>query len=224
MQPVRWIILAVVVALHFSMKAPVWDLLARIDIAGGSTGFHRANLINQAISHADEWWLIGSTVGSAHWGYDTADVTNEYLVNCLHGGVLQLVLFVGMISLCFRDVGRTLRAAKGNSNQRGNSYQTHLAWAMGVSLFIHATSFIAVSYFGQINMIWYMLLAMIVSLSPTNSRLRAAMRNGGRQTATAKSRQMQTAISTRPARTPRPARPPRPPRGSSPSEPNVNPA
>ena len=56
MFPVRrylgWIRLGVVlmlVALHFAMKKPVWHLIARIDIVGGSTGWHRYNLINKAV-------------------------------------------------------------------------------------------------------------------------------------------------------------------------------
>jgi len=32
--------------LHMIMKAPVWYLLARVDFVGGSTGWHRAELIN----------------------------------------------------------------------------------------------------------------------------------------------------------------------------------
>jgi hypothetical protein len=45
-----------------------------------------------------------------------------------------------------------------------------LAWALGVSLFVHAVSFIGVSYFGQITMLWYLSLAVPSSLA---SNLRA---------------------------------------------------
>ena len=40
-----------------------------------------------------------------------------------------------------------------------------MAWALGVSLFIHCVIFIGVSYFGQSMMLWYLMLAMIGSLS-----------------------------------------------------------
>lgn len=36
-----------------------------------------------------------------------------------------------------------------------------MIWSLGVSLFIHAVSFLSVSYFDQMIVFWYLLLAMI---------------------------------------------------------------
>ena len=41
---VRWGTVLVLIGLHFVMKAPVWHLIARIDVIGGSTGWHRYHL------------------------------------------------------------------------------------------------------------------------------------------------------------------------------------
>ena len=41
---------------------------------------------------------------------------------------------------------------------------------MGVSLFVHTTSLLTISYFGQIFLVWYVLLAAIGSLSPAPNR------------------------------------------------------
>ena len=48
----------VLVTLHLVMKAPVWALLARIDLTGSSSGYHRYVLIDQCISRFSEWRLI----------------------------------------------------------------------------------------------------------------------------------------------------------------------
>ena len=40
-----------------------------------------------------------------------------------------------------------------------------LAWGLGVAMLVHVTSFMAVSYFGQIIMVWYMTLAIIGGLT-----------------------------------------------------------
>jgi len=159
MRLVRWLLLLSIIALHLSMKAPVWHLIARIDLVGGSTGYHRFNLIDQAIRHLEEWWLMGSTRGTAHWGWGTHDVTNQYLVEGLRGGLVLIALFVAVLSLSFRGVGQLLRRFEHDPPVR------RLAWAMGVCIFIHVMNFWAVSYFGQIVMLLYLHLAMVASLS-----------------------------------------------------------
>ena len=46
---VRWATVASLVALHIVMKAPVWHLISRIDLVGGSTGYQRYKLIDSAV-------------------------------------------------------------------------------------------------------------------------------------------------------------------------------
>ena len=41
-----------------------------------------------------------------------------------------------------------------------------LAWGLSVALFVHVTSFMGVSYFGQIIMLWFMTLGMISGIEP----------------------------------------------------------
>lgn len=165
LRTVRWLIVAALIGLHLVMKAPVWHLISRIDIVGGSSGYHRYQLIDGAIRHWHEWWLVGSRVGTAHWGHFTFDVTNTYIVQGLHGGITLLGIFVAMLAIAFRAVGRTWRAA-------GNRRELYWSWALGASLFAHATSFIAITYFGQITMLWAMLLAMIGSMEDRHASVR----------------------------------------------------
>ncbi len=152
-------ILCALVGLHLAMKAPVWHLISRIDLVGGSTGWHRYNLIDQTIHRFGEWWLFG-TKSTDHWGYSLYDTANMYINEAVRGGFVTLVLFVLVLVLAFQGVGRLLAASVGNR------VQYLFAWALGVALFTHCMMFIAVSYFGQIIVVWYLLLATIGSLTP----------------------------------------------------------
>ncbi len=159
-RPIRWGILLTLAALHVVMNNPVWHLLGRVDIAGGSTGWHRFNLINQTVINFSVWWFSGcSGYTIASWGVFGGDVTNQYVLEGVRGGFLTLILFVVINLTAFVAVGRLWR-----SNPT-SPYRLVLSWAMGVSLFVHCMNFIAVSYFGQIWILWYLLLAMIGSLS-----------------------------------------------------------
>jgi hypothetical protein len=158
MRLVRWAVLLTVIALHIVMNTPIWHLVSRVSAVGGSTGWHRYNLINQAITRFDEWFLLG-TKSTAHWGWGLQDMTNQYILEGTRGGFLTLCFFVAVITVAFREVGKLWRT------QSYHRFRLALSWALGTSLFIHCISFIGVSYFGQIWIIWYLLLAMIGSLS-----------------------------------------------------------
>ncbi len=41
MRLIRWALAGTVIGLHLVMKAPVWSLIARIDLTGSSSGYHR---------------------------------------------------------------------------------------------------------------------------------------------------------------------------------------
>lgn len=163
MSALRWTLLSLLVLLHLVMIAPVWHLVARVSVVGGSTGWHRFHLMDEAIDRVSEWWLIGTT-STGHWGYGLEDVTNQFVLEGVRGGLLTLLLFVAIIALSFRHVGMLVKSAEGDRPRQV------LAWALGVSLFVHVASFIGVSYFGQIHMLWYLSLAMITGVTPQVSR------------------------------------------------------
>ncbi|MFO0984708.1 MAG: hypothetical protein U1E76_23790 [Planctomycetota bacterium] len=161
MRAVRWTLVIGLFLLHMTMEAPVWYLIARMDVVAGSTGWHRSKLIDEAVRHFGEWWLLG-TESTEKWQEYLADVTNQYVLEGVRGGAITLLLFLVMIALAFQGVGKAWRRfAPG-------SWQVALTWALGVALFVHVMNFFAISYFGQIVMVWYLLLAMIGSITPRN--------------------------------------------------------
>lgn len=150
------VLMAITAALHFAMKAPVWHLLARINVIGGSTGWHRYNLIDKAISNFNEWMVIGCR-STDHWGWGLEDVTNQYVSEGVRGGVVTLILFVLMIYAVLKTLV--------NSSLRYRDRNTQLLiWALFSMMIAHCIGFIGVTYFGQIRVLWYMTLAAAAML------------------------------------------------------------
>ena len=164
MRSIRWGALFAILILSLAMQAPVWYLFAKLSNVTGGTGWHRAYLIDQTISHFNEWWLFG-TVVTAHWGPSgeviaadprMMDITNHYVMEGVKGGVLKLALFVAILVQGFKAVGRARRA------ETPGSPAAFYIWAMGVALFTHCLSFLSVTYFDQSILALYWLLAAIV--------------------------------------------------------------
>ena len=159
-------IAAMAAALHIVMNAPVWHLLARINVIGGSTGWHRYNLIDKAIGNFDEWMVIGCR-STDHWGYGLGDVTNQYVLEGVRGGAATLILFALMIYAVMKTlVTSSLRYRDRNAQL--------LIWALFSMMIAHCVGFIGVSYFGQIQVLWYMTLAAASLLQEQQLLFKAA--------------------------------------------------
>ena len=172
MRLVRWALLTGIIMLAVFMKAPIWFLIGRLNFLSG-TGYHRSLVIDQAVEHFNEWWLLGTTY-TAHWAADNAltilhndptmiDITNQYILIGIQGGILPLILFILIIVYCFQGLGRTRRMF--NSKPR---YIQMIPWVLGSALFAHTVTFISVSYFDQMRLMWVFLLsiiALVASLS-----------------------------------------------------------
>jgi hypothetical protein len=166
MRRVRWGIVVALVALQIVMKSPVWFIFARFSFFSGSTGWHRANLIDQTISHFFDWWLVG-VKETYSWGVWGGDITNQFILEGVRGGLITMILFTAIVVLCFSRVGRMLRASRLESK----SYRLFL-WALGATVFSHVVSFLNVSYFDQNIVNWYLLLAAISAAGVSVKRMR----------------------------------------------------
>ncbi len=122
MRRVRWLILFGYIGLDLVMKAPAYFIIARMDIVGGSTGWHRAELIDAALRHFHEWWLWGTDYTrhwmptGVSWSPDHTDITNEYLMHGIRGGLLLMLLFIGTLACAFSYVGRARALADETSS------------------------------------------------------------------------------------------------------------
>ncbi|HBG46048.1 MAG TPA: hypothetical protein DDW94_03570 [Deltaproteobacteria bacterium] len=169
MRVIRWGFVFTLLGLHMVMKAPVWALMLKVKIFGASTAFHRYRLFDQFVNRVGEWWLLG-VQSTASWGYYLFDVTNHFIRIAVDGGMITLALFIAILAYCFQSAGR---AVKSGYLKPGHD---KVAWALGVSLFVHVVAFFGVSYFDQVKVILYMNLAMLAavrSLTEEEKRLAA---------------------------------------------------
>jgi hypothetical protein len=166
MQTVRRLAVVAYILLAIAMKAPVYYLIARIDVIGGSTGYHRALLIDAALTHINEWWLAGTDY-TRHWAPSPGaspqhtDITNHYISMGVLGGLPLVFLFIGGLAKAFSIVGHRLR-------ETGITRQSEfMLWALGSALFAHMATFLSVSYFDQSFVFLYVTMAAIGSARVT---------------------------------------------------------
>ena len=153
------------ILLDIVMKAPAYFLLARIDLTGSSTGWHRAALIQSSIQHLEEWWLAGTdrTVHwmptGVQWSTNHTDITNHYIEMGVHGGLPLMFLFIATLWCAFGYVGKVLRNARSVALS-----DQFLVWSLGASLFAHAATCLSVSYFDQSYAFLYLDFAVVGGL------------------------------------------------------------
>ena len=169
LQQIRRGVFAAIIALALVMEAPVWFLIARIDLAGGSTSWHRAELIDQAVKHIGEWWVIGTDYTrhwmpyGIQWSKDHVDITNHYVNMGVRGGIVLMGLFIAILFKAFQLLGRKMRTMR----KLGNPTEFML-WCIGASLFAHASTFMSISYFDQSYVLFCLLLGVVPRLCATD--------------------------------------------------------
>lgn len=157
LREVRFAILFVVLLLAVYMQRPIWWLLARIDVVGGSTGYHRYLLIDAFIRNFRQWVAVG-TDQAQYWGWGLQDITNQYVLEGLEGGLLTLVLFIALIVLAFARAGAAVRGAGTRARWR-----EFVWWAIGVQMLTHAVTFMSVSYFDQSVFLLFATFALLAA-------------------------------------------------------------
>ena len=151
--------------LDLVMKRPGYFILAKIDITGSSTGWHRAELIRSARQHLGEWWFAGTDY-TRHWmptgvyfSPNHADITNQYIQYGVYGGLFLISLFMLQLWLAFTYVGRMVNGARALDKDGA-----WFVWCLGSSLFAHAVTCISVSYYDQSSVFMFAALAVISSM------------------------------------------------------------
>jgi len=162
----RWGFVFGLFLLSIVMNKPIWHLFARANVFGSSTGWHRYRIMDATINNFHEWWLLGERDPTS-WGvFEMRDITNQYILEAIRGGLAALVFFVAAIVVAFGMVGRALSQVEDSPHQR------LFVWCFGASLFVHVWTFFAVSYFGQIIMLIYLNFALIGNLPNLCARKR----------------------------------------------------
>jgi hypothetical protein len=155
MRMLRWAAVVSGIGLQLIMNAPIWFLIARVDVTGSSSSYHRAALVDTFVRHFFDWWLVGTRdIGS--WGWGMFDLSNQYVAVGEGGGLLALVFFIAQLSRSFRSIGSLRKHVQLNRRKEW------VAWLLGVTLFSHVVGFFGISYWDQLQVTWWTLLAMII--------------------------------------------------------------
>ena len=154
MRFVRYGLVAILVGLHLSMNGPVWSLIEKIDLTGGSSSFHRYMLVDNCIRHFDQWWLLGFKYPGT-WGFDMWDLCNQFVAAALSGGLVGLSLFITIYSRSF--------AAIGNARKRisGDRRYEWLLWAFGSTMFANVVASFGINYMLQLLLLFFPVVACI---------------------------------------------------------------
>jgi len=152
MRVIRWGIVFAVLGLAMVMKAPVWFVITKINVAGGDS-WDRANLLDQTVRHFSDWWLWG-TKDNVNWGDFTWDQCNQFAAEGLQGGLATLILFLVVLYLAFSRIGKSRKLLEGKPEE-------WFFWCLGAALFAHVIVFMGIDYFDQTRTLWFIFLAMI---------------------------------------------------------------
>jgi hypothetical protein len=117
-------------------------------------------------------WLLG-TKETFSWGVWGGDITNQFILQGVRGGLVTMILFICIVVISFSAIGRAVRAMRGKSRRT-----ELLLWTLGAAIFAHVISFMSVSYFDQNIVSWYLLLAIIATVVTECNRMRQLVRKG----------------------------------------------
>jgi hypothetical protein len=151
------------------MNGPVWSLIEKIDLTGGSSSYHRYMLLDNCIRHFGDWWLLG-TKDYVNWGFVMFDVCNQFVLAALRGGLLTLIIYIAIYKRSFGAIGRARKHVDGDRRQEW------FLWCLGSALFSTVVSSFGINYMIQLMMCLSPLLVCVsvATLEARQSTARSA--------------------------------------------------
>lgn len=152
---VLWFAFIGYITIDFISNRPGYHaIVTRLDLTGSSTAYYRCLLIDTAIDHFNEWWLIGTDY-TAHWiqpgvgsiilGGRHMDITNMYIAAGVSGGILSVLLILAFIAASLRNTV----VLSIDENVVPSSTDRFCIWCFGAALFSMAVSGLSTSFFDQ---------------------------------------------------------------------------
>ena len=167
MRTIRLGLVVMLTGLHLVMKAPVWALIARIDLTGSSSSNQRYMLVDMTIRRFGQWWLVG-TPDYVNWGWDSWDLCNQFVAVALTGGLLALIFYIMIFSRSFSAVGKARHLISGDRRKEW------MLWCFGSSLFANVVAHFGINYMAQLIMGFFPLIACISVVTYETRRAAAA--------------------------------------------------
>jgi hypothetical protein len=139
-------------------------VLSYINLGKGDW-WQRARLIDAAIDNFGEWWLTGYGNQDPGWGRPDGtgyfyghftDANNQFIFYGIQGGAFAMISLLLAFVMAFR--GLVSAGRKTNDIELKSFY-----WSMGCSLVCVIAAWQGVSFFGQANALFYIVLGVIGS-------------------------------------------------------------
>jgi len=148
---------------HF--YAPLLSLFSSL----GGDFYHRILIMDLAIEHFGEWWLLGYGGKNPGWfGVNQfTDVTNEFVLAGVQYGILGVLALCGVLVTAFRSLMQAYR-------RTADGQLRAIYWGLGSTLCGVIAVWISVSFFGQMSALFYGMLGIIgsaVQFSPESQRV-----------------------------------------------------
>lgn len=158
LKELKYLIIGGCILFVIVFQKPPYALIAQIDITGGSTGWHRYAIIQNAFLHISDWAFAGmGTVSTEIWGPGLWDITNQFIIIAIEGGIVPLSLYIIVIYKSFSSLSLGLKKMKVFPEK------VRELWSIWVMLFMHIVAMMVISYFGQLNLIFILTLAIAIS-------------------------------------------------------------
>jgi len=159
-KPLIWTIIGLCWGVGLVSNRPFYHvLLHRLNPVGG-VWWQRAKLIDCAIEHFNEWWLLGYGMADPGWGPQMGmghtDVNNEFILAGINYGIWGVLALCAMIITAFHY----LKLAYKQTCERELK---SVYWALGSVLTSILVLWQSVSFFGQPVMLFYCILGLIGS-------------------------------------------------------------
>jgi hypothetical protein len=128
----------------------------------GGTGWHRARLIDLAIEHFNEWWLMGYGERDPGWGDELGnswtDITNQYIIAGVQCGIAGVIVLVGYLVVSLRTIMQCYKIEKDYAAKS-------IFWALGSLIIGFMIAFNSFTLFAQAGTLFICVLGIIASLS-----------------------------------------------------------
>ncbi|MBN2137849.1 MAG: O-antigen ligase family protein [Sedimentisphaerales bacterium] len=138
---------------------PLYHVVMEVINLAKGDWYQRARLIDVAIDHFDEWWLAGYGGNDPGWGQmyfyaDFTDVNNEFILAGINHGIVGVIALFSVFVMAFRGLVRAFKKTKDKQMQA-------FYWSLGSALVGMLALSQGVSFFGQMNALFYCLLAIV---------------------------------------------------------------
>ncbi len=159
-RPLAWSFVLSCIVVEIISNRRFYHVLASYSNFLGGAAWHRAAIIDLAIRHFREWWLLGYMGRDPGWGpsvgMDHTDVTSEYVEAGVYYGIWGIMVFCMVI---FTALRATIRAFRQSTTKEAKSF----FWAVGSFLVAHLLIWGGVAYFNVLEPLLYWVLGIVAS-------------------------------------------------------------